>query len=96
MMAVHLHNKRILFLITHTLYIRLFSSASLPKPPSLPHLPSSKEEVTLAREWLRNFSQCSIPRDEVEMTFARSSGPGGQVRIIPVSFLLHIFSADNL
>ncbi|KAF8579454.1 hypothetical protein K439DRAFT_381933 [Ramaria rubella] len=33
---------------------------------------------TAARSWLAGFTRTSIPRDEVELSFARSSGPGGQ------------------
>ncbi|EPQ54038.1 hypothetical protein GLOTRDRAFT_44314 [Gloeophyllum trabeum ATCC 11539] len=31
-----------------------------------------------ARQWLEQFKQQTIPRSMVELSFARSSGPGGQ------------------
>lgn len=78
-MILHSHPSQYLFLsLTRAACTRSFSSAKLPKPPTFSNHPGSAEEVTLAREWLKDFSQCSISRDEVEMTFARSSGPGGQ------------------
>ncbi|KAF8481424.1 hypothetical protein JB92DRAFT_2822206 [Gautieria morchelliformis] len=46
-------------------------------PPPLSSPPTAAESVT-ARKWLAEFTKASIPRDEVELTFARSSGPGGQ------------------
>lgn len=37
-----------------------------------------EEELKKAREWLKDFSTSSIPRDIGSMTYSRSSGPGGQ------------------
>ena len=48
-------------------------------PPSLPQLKSSKDMET-ARSWIEEFKRVVIPRDAVELSFSRSSGPGGQVR----------------
>ncbi|KAF8522096.1 RF-1 domain-containing protein [Hysterangium stoloniferum] len=48
-------------------------SQQLSGPP-----PLSPPENAAARTWIEKFTSKCIPRDEVEVTFARSSGPGGQ------------------
>ena len=53
-------------------------STTLPVPPPLSALATSKD-FSAARDWLKSFGGCSIPKEAVDMTFARSSGPGGQV-----------------
>jgi peptidyl-tRNA hydrolase ICT1 len=37
------------------------------------------EDTEKARSWMAKFKDVSIPRNSVELQFARSSGPGGQV-----------------
>ena len=39
---------------------------------------TSEEEHQEARNWLSGFSIKSIPRNACEVTYSRSSGPGGQ------------------
>lgn len=53
---------------------------SLPIPPALSKL-VDKTDVADARGWLDAFRNVNIPRNLVELSFARSSGPGGQVRV---------------
>ncbi|TFY72461.1 hypothetical protein EVG20_g566 [Dentipellis fragilis] len=53
------------------------TSQALPVPPSLRNL-NTKDEVQAARDWLSLFKHHAIPKNLVEVTFARSSGPGGQ------------------
>ena len=53
-------------------------ATTLPVPPPLSALATSKD-FSAARDWLKSFGGCSIPKEAVDMTFARSSGPGGQV-----------------
>lgn len=53
-------------------------ATALPTPPPLSVLITSKD-VAAARDWLKSFGECSIPRAAVDITFSRSSGPGGQV-----------------
>ena len=50
-------------------------------PPDLLRLTalSSDTEHKLAREWLDGFKLGDIPPTAIEKSFARSSGPGGQV-----------------
>ncbi|CAG8469392.1 2305_t:CDS:2 [Acaulospora morrowiae] len=36
------------------------------------------QDVERAKRWLKKFTKDSIPRDSLDMSFARSSGPGGQ------------------
>lgn len=53
-------------------------SSPLPLPPSLDRLESA-QDTAHARHWLMRFKSHKIPKDSVEITFSRSSGPGGQV-----------------
>jgi hypothetical protein len=57
---------------------RTIHSTTLPTPPPLSTLETSKDAAA-ARDWLMRFRACSIPRAAVDLTFSRSSGPGGQV-----------------
>ncbi|KAI0295891.1 hypothetical protein B0F90DRAFT_1637160 [Multifurca ochricompacta] len=52
-------------------------TASLPTPPPLSNLATSKDTAA-ARDWLKRFRGCLIPRAAVNIAFSRSSGPGGQ------------------
>lgn len=52
-------------------------ATALPTPPALSALATSKD-VAAARDWLKSFGRCSISRAAVDITFSRSSGPGGQ------------------
>ncbi|CAG8491963.1 484_t:CDS:2 [Acaulospora colombiana] len=36
------------------------------------------QEIEKAKRWLKKFTRDSIPRDSLNISFARSSGPGGQ------------------
>jgi len=40
--------------------------------------PPSAEDISLARHWLTKFNPDTIPRRLCELSFSRSSGPGGQ------------------
>ncbi|KAF2278467.1 uncharacterized protein EI97DRAFT_431686 [Westerdykella ornata] len=51
---------------------RFFASASAADPSV------SEEELQAARRWLENLHAESIPKDIGELSFSRSSGPGGQ------------------
>lgn len=53
---------------------------SLPIPPALCSL-ENRADIAGAREWLNAFRGAIVPRNQVELSFARSSGPGGQVRV---------------
>lgn len=50
----------------------------LPTPPPLPALENAAQNAQ-AREWIQSFKSVQIPKAAVQLTFARSSGPGGQV-----------------
>lgn len=39
---------------------------------------SSEDKQKAARQWLRSFDSKTIPRSVCEVSFSRSSGPGGQ------------------
>ncbi|KAK7690959.1 hypothetical protein QCA50_006062 [Cerrena zonata] len=59
---------------------RRYSSTNyqaITSPPNIPKL-ETPEENNQAREWIATFKTESIPRSLVELSFARSSGPGGQ------------------
>ena len=40
---------------------------------------SSPEDMDAARAWIEEFRSFALRREDVNLTFARSSGPGGQV-----------------
>ena len=39
---------------------------------------TDEEEVAAARRWLANFDPETLPRSICDVSFSRSSGPGGQ------------------
>ncbi|KAJ7183306.1 RF-1 domain-containing protein [Mycena filopes] len=53
------------------------NNALIPLPPRLYALEST-QETALAREWLSQFRALDIPKAAVQLSFSRSSGPGGQ------------------
>ncbi|KAI0076186.1 hypothetical protein K474DRAFT_1675789 [Panus rudis PR-1116 ss-1] len=60
--------------------VRPFASStngSIPVPPNLPRLDTPKD-MDSARRWIEQFKAHPIKRTDVELTFSRSSGPGGQ------------------
>jgi hypothetical protein len=64
-----------------SLYPRNFStSQSLPIPPNIAVLQGPADWAE-ARKWVEQFKTESIPKSLVELSFARSSGPGGQVSL---------------
>lgn len=65
---------------------------SLPGPPALSHL-ENKASIVSALEWLNAFRNAKVPRQLVELSFARSSGPGGQV---PASLFQSVVTAHAL
>ncbi|EJD06728.1 uncharacterized protein FOMMEDRAFT_17193 [Fomitiporia mediterranea MF3/22] len=46
-------------------------------PPAIDSL-ESPSDMSRARQWIEAFRKAGIPREAVILTFARSSGPGGQ------------------
>ncbi|KAG6833124.1 hypothetical protein H0H87_011232 [Tephrocybe sp. NHM501043] len=50
---------------------------SLPPAPQIATL-TNPEDTSQARAWISNFKTQIIPRAAVELSFSRSSGPGGQ------------------
>jgi hypothetical protein len=54
------------------------SNNSLPAAPQFATL-ASPEHINEARSWISSFRSRSIARGAVELSFSRSSGPGGQV-----------------
>jgi hypothetical protein len=53
-----------------------------PTPGSLRGLPALSTDAhnAVAREWVDGFKEGDIPKEALDVGFARSSGPGGQVR----------------
>ncbi|KAI0661670.1 RF-1 domain-containing protein [Cubamyces menziesii] len=49
----------------------------LPLPPAIPTLQNASQSEE-AREWIEKFKAREIPKSAVELTYSRSSGPGGQ------------------
>lgn len=62
--------------------VRLHTNRALPLPPQLPSLETPADNQQ-ARAWVARFKAESVPKDLVELTFSRSSGPGGQVAFVP-------------
>ncbi|KAF5378962.1 hypothetical protein D9757_009122 [Collybiopsis confluens] len=57
---------------------RAFGTAKpLPTPPKIPLLQGPADWAE-ARKWITQFKAESIPKNLVELSFSRSSGPGGQ------------------
>lgn len=54
-------------------------TGSLSHPPQLLKLKDASDNAK-AQEWIDQFLLYDIPRDVVQLSFSRSSGPGGQVR----------------
>lgn len=54
------------------------SQHGLPIPPALPALENAEQNAE-ARTWLERFRSQAIPKNSVDFTYSRSSGPGGQV-----------------
>lgn len=63
---------------------RLVSRGTSQVPPPRPQaffatsVSQSDDEIVQARRWLKNFDQLVIPRRHFDISFSRSSGPGGQ------------------
>lgn len=51
---------------------RRFASSANPRSKS------ADSDVELARQWLKSFDSRTIPRHLGQISFSRSSGPGGQ------------------
>ncbi|TFK73296.1 hypothetical protein BDN72DRAFT_761986 [Pluteus cervinus] len=50
---------------------------NLPTPPRILSL-ESREDTEQAKAWIDKFKTATLPRGVVELSFSRSSGPGGQ------------------
>ncbi|KZV81953.1 hypothetical protein EXIGLDRAFT_713611 [Exidia glandulosa HHB12029] len=53
------------------------STPAVPLPPRFRDL-TTPDDMHAARAWIDEFRRCQIPKADVELSFARSSGPGGQ------------------
>jgi len=49
----------------------------LPKPPIISKL-VTEQDTEEARTWVTQFTNVKVPKESVEFSFSRSSGPGGQ------------------
>ncbi|KAG8958170.1 hypothetical protein FRC03_009392 [Tulasnella sp. 419] len=54
-----------------------FASTNFPRSLPLNALVSN-EDHDLAKSWVEKFERTQLQRSDVELSFARSSGPGGQ------------------
>ena len=70
--------------------MRAISKSSF--PPKLSKL-ETQDDMNQARTWIKDFESQEITRDLVELSFARSSGPGGQVVVVHVQ--LWLLAHDN-
>lgn len=76
-MLALLRTRRLLAPYALPLLLRCVST--VPTPPALKTL-VSPEDMDEARRWVERFERTGVPKSLVEVTFSRSSGPGGQVR----------------
>ena len=53
-------------------------ASSLPRAPPLRSLDTSNDNRD-ARKWIDSFREAKLGREDVQLSFARSSGPGGSV-----------------
>ncbi|KAI0368622.1 hypothetical protein BV20DRAFT_1083326 [Pilatotrama ljubarskyi] len=49
----------------------------IPTPPPIPAIQDASQSAE-ARDWIQRFKSREIPRNAVDLSFSRSSGPGGQ------------------
>ncbi|KAJ7692557.1 hypothetical protein B0H17DRAFT_869734, partial [Mycena rosella] len=49
----------------------------IPIPPQI-NFVESAQETAFARAWIGQFRTLNIPKSSVQLSFSRSSGPGGQ------------------
>ena len=61
---------------TETISIANRSLVTTPEKRNLNE--SSEDEQKAARQWLGSFNSKTIPRSICDISFSRSSGPGGQ------------------
>ena len=61
----------------------------LPKPPAISKL-VTEQDTEEARSWVTQFVNVKVPKETVEFSFSRSSGPGGQV----IGSHLNLFRLD--
>ena len=64
-------------------------------PPDLISLESSTD-MDSARNWAETFKSLQIPREAVDISFSRSSGPGGQVYILNIMRLIRYLTYLSL
>ncbi|KAJ5978685.1 hypothetical protein N7501_002027 [Penicillium viridicatum] len=57
---------------------RIQSLRALPLRIPLRRFASQDQDVQIARDWLKTLNSKTIPRNICEVSFSRSSGPGGQ------------------
>lgn len=79
-------------------YRLIHGNNTLPIPPALTAL-ETPEDTDKARSWIAKFKDATIPRSHVELHFARSSGPGGQVKsttLASFNLLTRIRSIQNV
>lgn len=68
---------------------------SLPTPPDIGILEGPTDWAE-ARKWATQFKAENIPKTLVELSFSRSSGPGGQVRLLsPILYMRLTRSAER-
>ena len=47
---------------------------------------SSPKDLDAARAWIETFRAFALRREDVSLSFSRSSGPGGQVSPVPNAY----------
>jgi len=57
---------------------RIRHLTSIPNPPNIALKELGTTSFPSARDWISHFRKLALDRTDVELTFSRSSGPGGQ------------------
>ena len=60
------------------LLLRFYINRRFLSTNSYPSEPLKDSDISLIRSWLSSFTRDKIPRRICEVSFSRSSGPGGQ------------------
>jgi protein subunit release factor B len=64
--------------IVYRSQLAIFKSLTAKCSVSFTESKGREDEIKAAREWLHNFNANVIPRKICDVSFSRSSGPGGQ------------------
>ena len=74
---------------------RIRYASSIPSPPNIALKELGTTSFPSARDWISHFRKLALDRTDVELTFSRSSGPGGQVSFLSIA-ILQVSPSDSV